>query len=578
MKKQIRVLLHGLIILSFILSMNVSRGSATSFDCATVTEIPPAECVALVAIYLSTNGDHWTDHGNWLSNNTPSDWAKVSVDNGHVKALYLISNNLVGVIPAQIGDLTDLTYLDMGGNQISGPIPTTLWTLIHLTDLYLWQNKFTGSIPSAMGNLTNLHSVSFWNNKFTGTIPASLGGLTQLNDLQLAENLLSGGIPSSLGNLSNLTSLALYDNALTGSIPDELANLTKLTGLYLNNNHLSGVIPSWLGNLTDLKELYLMANQFTGEIPPELGNLTKLTWIGLRGNGLSGSIPTQIGNLTNLTVIDFRYNQLSGSIPASIGNLTKLTALYLSYNQLSGAIPTQIGNLTDLTELNLDNNRLTGSVPAGLANLTNLVGPHQGSWGGDGLALDFNRLTVPVPYPDAPPTALQSFLLVKDPDWQLTQAVEAVVSTEGAEITSHDSTSTVSIPSGGVTTTTTLEFVPQSTPNVPLVDLEFANKSFQLLALDGDGTPLDTFSFTKPATITIHYTEQDIQGLFENSLLLYYWDTSSNTWKDASTTCTPNSDYQRDTLNHIISVNVCHFTNFVLLENKHKLFLPAFFH
>ena len=573
---KMRVWLHGLIILSIFLSLNVSRGkSAPFFDCTTVTEIPQPECEALEWIYLSTGGSEWTNHDNWFSTITPSNWAHVTVTDNHVTRLNLMNNHLVGFIPEQIGDLPELTYLDMGDNQLSGTIPTTFGKLVHLTDLYLWENALTGSVPSELGKLSSLRYLNFWSNQLNGSLPSTLGGLSQLIELVISQNHLTGEIPSSYGDLTHLSTLAFYDNALSGDVPN-LSKLTDLTGLYLNNNQLSGNILSWIGSLTKLSELQLMANQFTGEIQPEIGNLTDLTWIGLRGNKFTGSIPPEFGNLTKLTVIDFRHNYFSGTIPVSIGNLIHLTALHLEGNQFTGAIPHQIGNLTDLTELGLDHNLLSGSPPEELVNLTHLVGPHEGAWGADGLALDYNHLTVPVPYPADPPTALQSLLLVKDPSWQFTQTVDAAVTAAGGELTSHDSTATITVPSGAVTTTTTLEYVPQAWPTQSPSNFVFANRSFQLQALDSGGTPIDSFTFLEPVTITIQYTQQDIQTLMEGSVLLYYWDTSTHSWKDASTTCTPNTGYLRDSVNHTLTVSVCHFTEFALLGNTElKFYLPV---
>jgi hypothetical protein len=40
---------------------------AQGFSCASVTEIPEAECEALVALYISTNGPGWSNNSGWLA-------------------------------------------------------------------------------------------------------------------------------------------------------------------------------------------------------------------------------------------------------------------------------------------------------------------------------------------------------------------------------------------------------------------------------------------------------------------------------------------------------------------------------
>ena len=54
------------------------------FSCSSVTEIPEAECDALVALYTSTNGATWADNTGWLVTDTPCSWYGVTCDSGHI--------------------------------------------------------------------------------------------------------------------------------------------------------------------------------------------------------------------------------------------------------------------------------------------------------------------------------------------------------------------------------------------------------------------------------------------------------------------------------------------------------------
>jgi len=283
------------------------QASAEVTNCATVTTISSAECLALVALYDSTNGAGWTTSTNWKQDD-PCAWQGVTCAGAQVTILWLNNNNLVGAIPTEIGNLTNLTTLNLGSNALSGPIPS------------------------------------------------SIGLLTNLANLYLGSNALSGPIPSSIDGLTNLTYLALADNALSGPIPSQIGLLTGLTYLGLANNNLSGPIPSEIGLLTNLTNLNLFNNDLSGAIPTEIGNLTGLTYLGLHRNALSGTIPSQIGLLTGLTGLFLGNNQLSGPIPSQIGLLTNLTNLFLSDNVLSGEIPSSIGLLTNLTALRLNPN------------------------------------------------------------------------------------------------------------------------------------------------------------------------------------------------------------------------------
>ncbi len=352
---------------------------AQAFSCTGVTEIPQAECEALVALYNSTDGANWTDNTGWLSTNTPCSWRRVSCTDGHVLDLYLDSNQLSGSIPPELGNLSQLSWLCLGSNQLSGSIPPELGNLSQLSYLFLGNNGLSGSIPSELGNLSQLSELDLGSNQLSGGIPLELGNLSQLSELYLQGNQLSGGIPSELGNLSQLSYLFLGSNQLSGGIPSELGNLSQMQRLWLFDNQLSGSIPPELGNLSQLSYLDLRYNQLSGGLPPELGNLSQLSELYLQDNQVSGGIPPELGNLSQLSYLYLQGNQLSGSIPPELGNLSQLSYLYLSYNQLSGSIPPELGNLPQLGVLDLSSNQLSGSIPPALGDLSQLAWLHLGN-------------------------------------------------------------------------------------------------------------------------------------------------------------------------------------------------------
>ena len=227
----------------------------------------------------------------------------------------------------------------------------------------------TGEIPSQIGQLINLSYLNLFENNLSGQIPIEIGDLVNLTHLELDHNNLSGQIPIEIGDLINLRHLGLYNNQLSGEIPAEISNLSYLMTLDLSNNNLVGQIPSSIGNLVNLNYLVLYRNQLTHEIPLSITNLTNLIYLSLWDNQLTGEIPSNIGNLINLERLDLDRNDLSGEIPSSIWNLTNLNILFLFENQLSGEIPSEIGNLTNLNTLAIGNNQFTGLIPEEICDI-----------------------------------------------------------------------------------------------------------------------------------------------------------------------------------------------------------------
>jgi Leucine-rich repeat (LRR) protein len=299
--------------------------------------IPASERQALIDFYNSTGGNAWYDNSGWKTLPLHSDgfalpgtentWFGVITDAGNTTVLGLKNflNYLAGILPASLGNLSNLLTLE------------------------LFSSGLTGNIPTELGNLINLKKLNLGHCQLTGSILPSLANLSNLQHLDLSYNRLTGGIPPSLGNLMNLESIDLsFNYQLTGSIPVEIGNLSKLQRLVLSANLLSGSIPEELGNLNNLITLQLFLNQLTGSIPASLGKLNNLLILELFSNQLSGSIPTELGNLSNLTYLSLSGNRLSGCIPGSFGNLKKIEMLLLSGNRLSGNIPTSLANLINL--------------------------------------------------------------------------------------------------------------------------------------------------------------------------------------------------------------------------------------
>ena len=302
-------------------TVTVGAGAQQTSTCATGAAVSDAannpglvaDCDALLAAKEQLEG---TVPLNWSADTPIFDWDGIISLYGRGRITWIaLEKDLDGTIPAELGDLTELTTLSLSNNQLTGAIPPELGDLSKLTKLNLSNNRLSGAIPSNLGRLNSLKSLSLSQNELSGAIPAELAGLSELQTLRLRENQLTESIPSALGRLAKLSSLVLSNNQLTGTIPSELGNLSLLYSLSASDNQLTGSLPSSLGRLSKLNRLDFANNRLTGSFPPELGNLGNLELLYLYANKLSGDVPSELGDLTKLDGLFLYGNQLTGCVP-----------------------------------------------------------------------------------------------------------------------------------------------------------------------------------------------------------------------------------------------------------------------
>ncbi len=138
------------------------------------------DSLALVVLYNATDGPTWDNNTNWLTGPV-STWHGVTVVGGRVTMVVLGGNNLTGVLPSDLDDLTALEFLALGDNALSGSLPAALGSLSVLRNLILSDNALSGPLPAALGSLTALEQLWLNNNQFSGALPLNLTNLTALN-------------------------------------------------------------------------------------------------------------------------------------------------------------------------------------------------------------------------------------------------------------------------------------------------------------------------------------------------------------------------------------------------------------
>ena len=231
------------------------------------------DCAALLALRGALAGSADLD---WSAETAITGWEGVTVGGSppRVHEVALWGHGLTGVLPPELGRLSQLVRLELGGNYLSGPVPPELGQLSQLAELYLTGNYLSGPIPPELGQLDQLVVLDLRENYLSGPVPSELGQLRQLGYLDLASNQLSGPIPAELGQLSQLGALTLSGNYLSGPIPPELGQLGSLLWqLELGGNQLSGTIPSEVGAMYGLRTLNLLPHNLSGCVPDGLSDL-----------------------------------------------------------------------------------------------------------------------------------------------------------------------------------------------------------------------------------------------------------------------------------------------------------------
>ncbi|KAL3785787.1 hypothetical protein HJC23_007343 [Cyclotella cryptica] len=167
------------------------------------------------------------DSVEWLSGEDECKWWLVTCSvNGDVRVLHLDGSlepalYLEGTLPPEIGNLNQLTNLDLQSNFLSGTLPSEIGNLNELTVLFLGSNQFRGSVPSELGNLNELIYLDLGYNMFSGSLPSELGLLKELTTLNLESNQFTGTFPWN--ETSKMTKLCFeYGNSFTGATPAEI--------------------------------------------------------------------------------------------------------------------------------------------------------------------------------------------------------------------------------------------------------------------------------------------------------------------------------------------------------------------
>ncbi|KAJ4839811.1 hypothetical protein Tsubulata_027066, partial [Turnera subulata] len=323
---------------------------------------------------------------------------------GTLPDLYLSNNELIGVLPPCMRNLTSLLVMDLSSNQLTGNIASSpLVDLISLQYLSFSSNQF--QVPASFAsfsNHTNLKLISCDHNELipelnlqtsvpifqlnffsmsncrsktrTAQFPYFLHFQYDLRVLDMSDNNFGGQFPSwLLQNNTRLQRIYLKNNALEG--PLELHYpLSNLSTVDISSNYMHGQsLEAICSNFPNLVNLIIAENGLTGGIPPCFENMTYLAYLDMSNNELSSALFELLPLFgSSLWFLKLSNNNFDGRMSPTFFNQTRFAYLYLDNNNFSGQIPDSISTNVFTSLLDISNNHFSGMLPRWLGNLSSV--------------------------------------------------------------------------------------------------------------------------------------------------------------------------------------------------------------
>ncbi|KAK8332734.1 hypothetical protein V6Z11_A10G159700 [Gossypium hirsutum] len=300
---------------------------------------------------------------------------------------YLMSM-LKGKINPCLSNLKHLRYLDLSNNAFEGLLPYQLGNLSNLESLNLrGEDKFNEAGLLYVENLQWLSGLSLLKHLDLSLVDLSRASnwlqlvntrLPSLEELHLSNCFLQLGRPLLNVNLSTLAVLDLSYNFFTNQMNlGWVSKLNSLVVLNLAGSDFHGPIPDFLQNMTSLRHLDLSSNELQGDISSAIFNISTLNELYLSWNDLEGKLPRAVGKLCNLRSIflsSVRLNQDISHIFEILSNCSshRFESLAFASCQLSGQLTDQLEHFKNLKELSLNDNSIFGPIPTSLGKLANL--------------------------------------------------------------------------------------------------------------------------------------------------------------------------------------------------------------
>ena len=294
-----------------------------------------------------------------ISGDIPQDIAKLSYLQNFLGCT-MHGDGFTGRLPDNIGNMTELRFLCLGGNRLTGQIPRGISRLNKL--YYLDLRNTPGMMHGHLSDLFSISSLKFLSVsgvKLIGEMPSKLP--ENLVYLILPGNNISGIFPQNIAEIKKLVALDLANNELTGDIPGQLLLLPHINIIDLSQNKFSSINKGkpWPKKVSARAKLYvsLAGNR---NLNIELASFMEIfsggpLVLNLSDCGIVSPLPARLFYFT-MTTCDLHKNKFYGEIPDIFGDTSILTYFDISSNNLSGSLPLGIQTLISLQFLDISGN------------------------------------------------------------------------------------------------------------------------------------------------------------------------------------------------------------------------------
>ena len=319
-------------------------------------------------------GESYPKGTNWDFDNKNIDmWGDqpgVSLDkNGRVIGLSIGDFNPTGIVPAVIGEFTELQSLALGThNDKLRPGENPLADLKGgLTPAVLEKLR-----SDYMDNFALRDSRQDWDVQMQRCMvesgqPAIKKSIVQPKDI-IHGDLTNGitGIDKAIGNLKKLEILYIANSPIT-SLPESLGDLESCTDLEIYNCPNLKAFPLQLARMKNLTQLNMAMNpQLAAAFPEGIKQIAKgdagksLQILYLGYNNIGPRLPKEVSEMKKLGKIDLIYNKLE-ELPA-FGKDVNLVQGTFDYNKIKSIATDENGifcGMDDVESLSFSHNELT---------------------------------------------------------------------------------------------------------------------------------------------------------------------------------------------------------------------------